>query len=88
MSKIQWDSTLVLNLAGLMATFAFGIYGIVKGKLQAGQKSTRLIIVLVILYLGQIVSTKLFGQPIIAQTFFSTLIMMLVVWTFWLIRDE
>ena len=88
MPTVHWDSTLILNLLGLAATLAFGIYGIVKGKLETSRKSTRLVIVLVILYLGQLVSAKVLGQPLIQQTFFSTLIMMLVVWTFWMVRDE
>jgi hypothetical protein len=65
----------------------FGIYALVKGKLQTSRKSTTLILVLIILYLGQLVSTKILGQPFIPQSTLSTLVLALVIWIFWMVRD-
>ena len=71
------------SIAGVAISLFFGVWSIFRGGFKKGSPAAKFFIVLLLLYCGQSVSTKFFGQPFLSRDSFTTLVMVLCVWIMW-----
>lgn len=80
------DLVTVLTIISTVATIGFGVYSVIKAK--PSRRSSTLLFVLIVLYLGQLVGAKVVGQPLLSPGTFSGIVIVLVGLIFGLISQE
>lgn len=74
------DFQTVLAILGIVLTLFFGIWSIVTGKVKTGSRFVKLFLVLLVLYTGQIIGSKLLGGPLLPTVVFQMAVTMMLVW--------
>ena len=85
---MKLDLQTSLAIVGIVLTLFFGIWSIVTGKVKTGSKFAKLFLVFLVLYAGEIVSSKWLGKPVLTDGTFSTIVISMCVWLMILARSD
>jgi thiol:disulfide interchange protein len=77
----------VVGILGVLVSLVFGVWSILRSNKQQPSRAGLAFLLLAFLYGAQIVSAKWLGHAVLPDATFTTIVTVLVIGIYWLIRD-